>query len=464
MGRFQDGSGLSVECAEQALLAGIAAWREGRRDRAFTHLQMCIHLDPQTPRGHEWMGQWFAQEGMVEHAVYHSTIALELSPNDQGILISHACVLEVAGDLDLAWEVVQELLSSGCLRPRLVSLYGRMARWRPEAGKALVFVERALAAANISPADRSGLHFAAAGLLDRVRRYDEAFAHAVQANWLAGRADDPRVIEHLVDNLISYFTRPCLRDLRCATYRSEKPVFVIGMPRSGSSLVEQILASHPNVHGAGELDLMNRVEGGAMSMLGCAPHEYPRCLDRLTIDQADGLAQLYIDPLEAMNPNALRITDKMLQNFLHLGLISILLPQVRVIHCRRNPLDDCLSCFMTHFTADYAFTRDLASLGNYYRQYERLMTHWKETLDLPMLEVEYEDVVRDAESQTRRMLKFLGLPWDPACARFYETRRPVATASVQQVRRPIYSDSVGRWRNYGRHLAGLQAMHGRCSE
>jgi len=456
MCRFQDGPGLSLESAEEELLAGVDAWRSGRRDRAFTHLQMCIHLDPQSPQRHEWMGQWFAQEGMVEHALRHGALALELAPNDQGILISHACVLEVAGDLDAARALVQRLVNAGCTRPRLASLYGRMARWRPEAGSALAMIEQALEVGSVSPAEKSGLHFAAAGSLDSLGRYDSAFDHAVQANQLAGPADDPSSIAWTVQNLMAYFTRPRLRGLPRATYRSEKPVFLVGMPRSGSSLVEQILASHPLIHGAGELDFMDRIALGAMDMLGCGPLHYPRCLDRLTIDQADGLAQLYIDPLSAMSPHALRITDKMLHNFLHLGLIEILLPQARVIHCRRDPLDTCLSCFMTHFTVGHEFSRNLACLGLYYRQYERLMAHWKGTLDLPILEVNYEDLVSDLESEIRRMLEFLELPWDPRCMRFHETRRPVATASVQQVRRPIYRDSIGRSKNYEKHLAGLR--------
>jgi tetratricopeptide (TPR) repeat protein len=460
--RFQGGRrrmsevALDFDNAQWQLLAGITAWSNGQRDQAFAHLQESVQINPHLARAHEWLGQWFLQEGMADDAMRHSTRAIALDPHDEGILISHARVLEVAGDLNGAWALVQRLVREGCSKPRLASLYGSMARSKPEAGTALDFVRHALNSPNLTPADLSGLHFAAAGLLDTVGSYDAAFSHAVHANRFAGPAEDPLIIERAVDELISYFMRQRLRNLPRATYRSDKPVFIVGMLRSGSSLLEQILSSHPMIHGAGELDFMYRIATGAMQMLRSGPNDYPRCLDRLTIDQADGLAQIYIDPLTALAPNAHRIIDKTLQNFLHLGLIAILLPESRIIHCKRDPLDNCLSCFMTQFTAGHEFSRNLASLGRYYPQYERLMTHWKETLDLPILDVQYEDVVNDLEGQTRRALDFLDLPWDEHCLKFHETRRPVATASVQQVRRSIYADSVGRWRRYERHLTGLR--------
>ena len=391
---------LDFDNAQQQLLAGISAWSNGQRDQAFGHLRESVRLNPHLARAHEWLGQWFLQEGMADDALRHSARALALDPHDEGILISHACVLEVAGELQAAWDIVQQLVNAGCTKPRLASLYGRMARWRPEASAALDFVKRALKAPDLAPVDLSGLHFAAAGLLDTLGSYDQAFSHAVHANRFAGPAEDPLIIERAVDELISYFTRPRLRNLPRATYRSDKPVFIVGMLRSGSSLLEQILSSHPMIHGAGELDFVYRIATGAMQMLRAGPNDYPRCLDRLTIDQADGLAQIYIDPLTALAPSAHRIIDKTLQNFLHQGLIAILLPEARIIHCKRDPLDNCLSCFMTQFTAGHEFTRNLAGLGRYYRQYERLMTHWKETLDLPILDVQYEDVVNDLEGQT----------------------------------------------------------------
>ena len=270
-------------------------------------------------------------------------------------------------------------------------------------------------------------------------------------------AYDPAAFEHLTGPQIDYFTRERVRAMPKATLRSDKPVFIVGMPRSGTSLVEQILASHPAVHGAGELDFIHHIWVGMLGMLGSNFGKYPKCLDNLTTEQVDGMADVYLSPLVAMKPDAVRITDKMPLNFLHLGLIASLFPSARIIHCRRDPMDTCLSCFMTHFNYPQPFQHDLEHLGHFYRLYEKLMGHWKTVIDLPMLEVSYEEVVADPEAQSRRMVEFLGLPWNDDCLKFHQTKRPCATASVMQVRRPVYGSSVGRWRHYEKHLGPLKS-------
>jgi sulfotransferase family protein len=241
----------------------------------------------------------------------------------------------------------------------------------------------------------------------------------------------------------------------------EGPLFIVGMPRSGTSLVEQILASHPQVHGGGELDVMFKAATAAMQKLsrqGWA--EFPQYFNRLSLGTADELADIYLQPLIALNPAAQRITDKMPLNFLHVGLIALLFPQSRVIHCRRDPMDTCLSCFMTDFAAGNEFSYDLTALGHFHRQQERLMAHWKSVLDLPIFDVNYEQLVSDPQPQTRRLLEFAGLSWNDKCLRFHENDRFVNTASNEQVRRPMYKSSVQRWKNYEKHLIPLQAALG----
>jgi Sulfotransferase family len=306
-------------------------------------------------------------------------------------------------------------------------------------------------------AGEASLYFTAAELLDRAGRYDEAFSLAAKGNGLyRGERYDPAAYEHLTYPQIEYFTRERIGSMPKATVRSDKPVFIVGMPRSGTSLVEQILASHPAVHGAGELDFIHHVWVGMLDMLGSNFGQYPKCLDHLTTEQVDGMADVYLAPLVAMKPDAMRITDKMPQNFLHLGLIASLFPGARIIHCMRDPMDTCLSCFMTHFNHPQPFKHDLAQLGHFYRLYEKLMAHWKAVIDLRTLEVSYEEVVANPKEQSRRMVEFLGLPWDDRCLAFHQTKRPCATASVMQVRRPVYNSSVGRWRHYEKHLGRLQ--------
>lgn len=458
--RFAEALQLDPDSAELHFKLATCCWVLGERDQTYGHLTEAIRLDPRLASAHEWLGQWYLQEGIVERALVHSARARELSPEDRGFATSHALALEAAGELDQAWELLQELLRANYLPSRVAALYGRMARRHGRQQDALELVLRLLSTGGHAARQEASLHFTAADLLDAVGRYDDAFAHATAANQLVRPPYSPATTEHGIDALIAYFTRDRIGKLAKASYVSDKPVLIVGMPRSGTSLVEQILASHPLVYGAGELDFLHRIGTGLIQMLGARPEEYPACLDRLTIDQADGLAQVYIDPLAAMDPAARRVTDKMPLNFMHLGLVALLLPQARVIHCRRDPRDTCLSCYLTHFTAGHEFTHDLAHLGHAYRQYDRLMRHWKSMLDLPMLEVQYESLVADPELHARGMIEFLGLDWDERCLRFHETRRPVSTASIQQVRRPMYQSSVGRWRNYEKHLGQLvESIH-----
>jgi hypothetical protein len=241
---------------------------------------------------------------------------------------------------------------------------------------------------------------------------------------------------------------------RAAGAPSPAPVFILGMPRSGTTLVEQLLASHPDVYAAGE------IEAFLTTMVQCAADERfddtPEAFARLSDPALRRLGLAYLDRMRRLAPTAERIVDKSLQSFRFAGLINLALPNAKFIHARRNPADTCLSCFTKLFTDDLPYTYDLTELGRYYRGHEELMAHWRSVLpEGVMLEVRYEDVVADFETQARRILDHCGLDWNPACLDFHLTQRPVRTASVTQVRQPIYASSVGRWRAYERHLGPL---------
>ncbi|HEY8751485.1 MAG TPA: sulfotransferase [Tepidisphaeraceae bacterium] len=453
-------------CYERALLAEPASgaihfklatcyWGEGNRDGAHRALQAAAGLEPRLACAHEWLGQWYLQEGMGEAAMRHSSAAMKLAPGDAGTIASHVFVLEAAGELKTAWGLLNKLLLAGYTPARVAMLYGRLAPRNGRCDEALKLVKKLLREGG-TPRDRTSLHFVATDLLDRMGRYAEAFEHADRANALSRSAWDPLRHARDVDQLINYFTAQRMRTLARATYLSEQPVFIVGMPRSGTSLVEQIIASHPEAYGAGELDFVQRIRLGAIRMAGATEEAFPQCLDRLSVDQLNGLAQVYLGPLKAMASQAVRITDKMPLNFMHLGLIAMLFPQARIIHCSRHPMDTCLSCYMTHFTAGHPFTTDLHHLAAFYQAYRRLMNHWREALPLPIMDLSYEKLVTDPTRQVAQVMEFVGLPWNPMCLRFYETRRFVTTASVEQVRLPVYTSSVGRWRNYKRQLLPLE--------
>nr|WP_206951502.1 tetratricopeptide repeat-containing sulfotransferase family protein [Trinickia acidisoli] len=244
------------------------------------------------------------------------------------------------------------------------------------------------------------------------------------------------------------FTPDRLAQFQGAGAQSDLPVFVIGMPRSGTTLVEQIMSSHPQVTGAGELS--------ALRLVIESHGTFPDSLDSMTSDDVERLGHAYLARVTPLAEGRPRLVDKMPANFFYAGLVAAILPGARIIHCRRNPVDTCLSCYTKQFAGEQLFTYDQTELGVFYRSYEALMAHWRNVLPPQrLIEIDYEAVVDDLESQARRLIAFLGLQWDEACLHFHQTRRVVRTASVNQVRQPIYTASKGRWQKYADYLGPL---------
>jgi hypothetical protein len=237
---------------------------------------------------------------------------------------------------------------------------------------------------------------------------------------------------------------------------SAQPVFIVGMPRSGTSLAEQILASHAKVFGAGELADFEREAAKLAEGAGDGSSLAANLAAVIEAGRIRTLGSAYVARLVAHAPEADKLIDKLPANFRFLGPICVALPNARVIHMRRDPIDTCLSCFSKRFVGNLPWSYGLAELGRYYRAYEAMMAHWRTALPEGfMIEVSYEDLVADVEGQTRRMLAHIGLDWDPRCLDFHTTERTVQTASAAQVRRPIYRTSIERWRPYEARLGPL---------
>jgi tetratricopeptide (TPR) repeat protein len=314
---------------------------------------------------------------------------------------------------------------------------------------------RHVAADEIQKPVRVQLEFALGKHFDSVREYDRAFAHYAAANDLVeqGRPYDPAVTERQVEDLIGTFVPKLFESRRALGHASERPLFIVGMPRSGTTLTEQLLASHRDVAGAGELGYFNyAAHRFSARRSGADDSGYARDLDAADLAAC---AQEYLALLDGASRSAPRVVDKMPMNFLQVGLIALVFPKARIIHCRRDPLDTCLSCYFENFQEDQRYGTRLESVAHFYRHYERLMQHWRRAAPLPILDVRYEDVVADVETQARRLVEFCGLDWDPNCLEFHRTSRSVSTPSRWQVRQPIYGSSVARWRNYERHLQPL---------
>ncbi|WP_339907275.1 tetratricopeptide repeat-containing sulfotransferase family protein [Pseudomonas guineae] len=304
----------------------------------------------------------------------------------------------------------------------------------------------------LSLGDRMAVHFALGKAYLDIGDSVLAFHHMDTANGLKRQTFtyDCAATQQWMQRIAAAFPRPLQSAPEGAGAASSLPVFIIGMPRSGTTLVEQILASHPNVHGAGELSALKQAVDG----LGAFPASLANC-------SADDLRQIggdYLKRIEPLTDGRSRLVDKMPANFLYAGLIPLILPGARIIHCRRDPVDTCLSCYSKQFSGEQLFSYDQGELGQFYRDYQTLMAHWRELLPAEsFIEVDYEAVVDDLEGQAKRLIDFIALPWDEACLEFHKTVRVVRTASVNQVRQPIYKTSKGRWRAHVAQLAPLLA-------
>ncbi|MDD2685092.1 MAG: sulfotransferase [Gallionella sp.] len=308
-------------------------------------------------------------------------------------------------------------------------------------------------------ADRLFLHYALAKGYHDSGDSTPAFQHYQAGAQLKRKSFqyDAKVESHNVDELIRIFDEARLARLSGCGNPDPSPIFIVGMPRSGTTLTEQILASHPDVHGAGELtDLFSITQRNLAGVV------YPGSLRLLESTTMGQWSSEYLAAIRLHHSGAKRITDKLPANFMAVGLIHLMLPNAKIIHVNRNPMDTCLSCYTNLFHQNNVpWSYDQIELGQYYRDYHRLMAHWRRVLPASaFLDVHYEDIVQDRETQTRRMLEYCGLAWSDSCALPHEHVRPVKTASFLQVRRPVYASSVERWRRYEQHLSPLLATLG----
>lgn len=336
---------------------------------------------------------------------------------------------------------------------------------------ALAYLER------FRPEKKVELHFAAAKAAEDLGEIACAFAHYEEAGRLQAQLTPYKhaAAEGLLKLTRLNTSRATYARVKDLGFPSDKPVFVLGMPRSGTTLVEQIIASHPEAHGAGELKLLHRVLDGVSingkviqtgDQQGAIPTYIPGVDLTCTGLSLRERGERYVQAIEALaraagRPDARRIVDKMPGNYYWTGVIPFILPNARVIHTRRHPVDTCLSIYRIFFPDGMPWSYNLHDLGKVYRAYHEHMKHWEATLPEGfMLSVRYEDVVADVDAMARKIIAHIGLEWDDACLRFYETERPVKTASLAQVRQPIYTTSVGRWKKYEAYLKPLLAELG----
>jgi tetratricopeptide (TPR) repeat protein len=384
--------------------------------------------------------------------IYEGTLADD--PESKPGWSGKANVLDRMRRTEEAYEIVRRFSQDGTPPLGMIQLYTVMAGKEGRSAEVAEELETMMAESDWGEKRRRMFHFVLGDLYDRNGAFDDAFKHYEEGNRLRPTPFDPENNAKFFDNIMEFYSAERLRILPRADNDAELPVFIVGSPRSGTSLVEQILSCHKDVYSAGECRDIGKLSVPVTAALTPNEDGIIESPDAAK-DASNDAAERHLQQLRELSGNARRVTDKMPYNFLHLGLISLLFPRARVIHCVRDPIDTCLSCYFQNFARGNFQAFDLRDAGLYYRQYQRLMAHWGEVLDLPILEVRYEEHVAEPERVCREMLDFLGLDWDPACLRFHESSRFTKTASRDQVREPIYTSSAGRWRNYERHIGPL---------
>jgi len=464
LGRLDD----AVDCYERALRIrpefaeayanlGNVLQLQGRINKAVEIYRRALAIRPRYPKVYKALGGALANLGRLDEALACYRGAARLDPGDMGLAAAEALILERQGLSDRAYAMIKPFIDNGTENFEIADAFAALCGGVGRCDEAIVLLERNLGRGNMQR-DRQQLisaHFVLGRLYDNRGEYDKAFAHYRIGNDLKPYAFDGKAFAEFISSLIGVFDADFMRRAPRAAHGSERPIFIVGMPRSGTSLVEQILASHPQVFGAGELEDMRYIAADVCGALA-STLSYPACVRQLTAEACDRLAARYLERLALVSPDARYVTDKMTLNFLHLGLIALLFPRARIIHCLRAPLDTCLSCYFHDFSGYHPHTYRLEDLGFYYRNYRRLMSHWQDVLPMPMLSVSYEALVQDQEGVTREMLNFCDLEWDERCMRFYESRRAVNTLSYNQVRKPIYAGSIEHWRHYEAYLEPLK--------
>ncbi len=434
--------------------------QKNHADKALAAAVAAVRLDPESAPAHHQAGMCLAELGYSDKARSAYERALDCDPEFHGAILSLAYLAMELGEAADARAMFERAVA---LKPDefgghlgLVRL-GKVTADNPAM---LALEAAALGLEGMHPKRAIALHYALGKGYEDQKRFAEAWPHyAAGAALKRAELDyDITTFEKRVDHVIEVMDAAMIERLRGFAIPSARPIFVLGMPRSGTTLTETILASHPLVHGAGELHDLQRL---LPFDNGDAKARYPQVLTHLEGSALSRIAETYTEGLSKHAPDSPHVTDKMPANFLFLGLIHALMPKARIVHTMRDPVDTCVSCFTRLFDRAQLHSYDQVEMARYFNGYQRLMDHWRRVLPPDaFLDVQYETLVGDFEPQARRLVDWCNLPWDEACLAFHETKRSVRTASVTQVRQPVYTSSVRKWKAYEADLGPMLATLG----
>jgi tetratricopeptide (TPR) repeat protein len=427
----------------------------GRWDQAIEAYRRVLSLRPDHLESRMRLAGVLADRGDMAEAHRAFDEVLRVDPNNLDALGGKARSLELEGELEQAYDLLAPHVDRLATNAMAASAYATTCRRTGRLDEGTTLLESAIEQLDDGPRLRAA-SLTLATLYEKAERYDDAFDAARRAQSALLDRVPPHDESVIATAIAGTYTAEAIGSLPRSTSTSERPVFIVGMPRSGTSLVEQIIAAHPQAAGAGELPDISLVADALARRVGSP---YPEAAAKATTEQLDTLAERYERVLSRVDPEALRITDKMPHNYRHLGLITQLFPNARIIHCTRHPMDTCISCYLSKLDHGmHPYVVDLEALGHAYLGYVEQMKHWRAVLPDSILDAPYEEIVRDVETWARRLIEFVGLPWDDACLRFYESRQLVRTLSYEQVKQPAYTSSIGRYERFGSKLDPLRAV------
>ncbi|MEE8370662.1 MAG: sulfotransferase, partial [Sphingomonadales bacterium] len=452
------------EDAELWSLYSQALFECSRNDEAVNAFRKSMELGEPTAEDHVTLGRLLFYAHDLEAAEAELEAAIVRRPDIAEAHSTLGRVAMIAGEREKSLAHLERALDAN---PDFVEAHFHYSRLsgREAGDPVLARLEALKTDPALAPNDRVNLGFSLGNFYNRLADYERAFENFAEGNRAArelaeagGYGFKEAQERRWMEQVAAVFSRDFLETASDYGSDSELPVFVIGMPRSGTTLLEQIMASHSLAAGAGELDAVPGLHRELISEIG---DDMAGPLADVLGQKAADWAARYLEAMPEAGAGVLRIVDKMPVNFLYAGFIRCLFPRARIIHIRRSGLDICVSMFTNKFSKSYTYATDLGDLGRYYRLYEALMDHWRKALPGAYLEVAYEDLVADQEAQSRRIIEFLGLEWEEACLEFHKTKERIFTFSASQVRKPMNASSVGRWRNYERHLGPLiKALEG----
>lgn len=416
-------------------------------------------LDPDNPEIISALALSLYQSGQAAEALSLLQDAVKSRPQSVLLLTTLAKLFTSTGQLQDAEEIYKKILAQEQYSASACYGLAHLRRFSNADTPIREKMEQILADDRLAEMQRRNVNFALGKIYDDCGEYDKAFQYYRAGNAIEHTRlnYDRKAQDKLVADTMEVFTGDFFS--RCADFgcTGKLPIFIVGMPRSGTTLIEQILASHPEVHGAGELTFFYTLSMQPEALFGIKS-VWPYWCRELDRNNSSLIVQAYLELLRRHSATARYVTDKMPGNFLYLGLIRALFPSAPVIHCRRDPLDVCLSIYFQLFQRRHSYAYDLMDIGHYYLQYARLMAHWRKVLPGPFLEINYAELVKDPESHSRKMIDFCGLPWDASCLDFHKLERNIRTASDWQVRQPVYDRSLARWKHYEKYLGPLQEL------